>query len=71
MDSEPGYLRIATEEAFAPPELITLWRAMLADGTCDDVHEEAQARVRFRRQQLDVPEVRHLVQRRPCGRRVR
>ena len=29
MDSEPGYLRIATEEAFAPPELITLWRAML------------------------------------------
>ncbi len=36
MDSEPGYLRIATEEAFAPPELITLWRAMLGDGTCDD-----------------------------------
>jgi 5-carboxyvanillate decarboxylase len=35
MDSEPGYLRIATEEAFAPPELVTLWRAMLADGTCD------------------------------------
>ena len=29
MDSEPGYLRIATEEAFAPPELITLWRSML------------------------------------------
>ena len=36
MDSEPGYLRIATEEAFAPPELITLWRSMLEDGTCDD-----------------------------------
>ncbi len=36
MDSEPGYLRIATEEAFAPPELVRLWRAMLADGTCDD-----------------------------------
>jgi 5-carboxyvanillate decarboxylase len=36
MDSEPGYVRIATEEAFAPPELITLWRAMLDEGTCDD-----------------------------------
>ena len=36
MDTEPGYLRIATEEAFAPPELITLWRSMLEDGTCDD-----------------------------------
>ena len=39
MDSEPkepGYLRIATEEAFAPPELIALWRSMLEDGTCDD-----------------------------------
>ena len=36
MDSEPGYLRIATEEAFAPPELITLWRSMIEDGTCDD-----------------------------------
>src|SRR5712691_8050656 len=36
MDSEPGYLRIATEEAFAPPELIALWRSMLDDGTCDD-----------------------------------
>jgi 5-carboxyvanillate decarboxylase len=30
------YLRIATEEAFAPPELITLWRKMLDEGTCDD-----------------------------------
>ena len=31
-----GYLRIATEEAFAPPELITLWRDMIDKGTCDD-----------------------------------
>jgi hypothetical protein len=31
-----GYLRIATEEAFAPPELIALWRTMLERGTCDD-----------------------------------
>jgi 5-carboxyvanillate decarboxylase len=30
------YLRIATEEAFAPPELITLWRKMLDEGTYDD-----------------------------------
>jgi 2,3-dihydroxybenzoate decarboxylase len=30
------YLRIATEEAFAPPELIALWRDMLDRGTCDD-----------------------------------
>jgi 5-carboxyvanillate decarboxylase len=30
------YLRIATEEAFAPPELIALWRSMLEEGTCDD-----------------------------------
>jgi 5-carboxyvanillate decarboxylase len=36
MDTEPGYLRIATEEAFAPPELIAEWRSMLEDGTCDD-----------------------------------
>jgi 5-carboxyvanillate decarboxylase len=36
MQPEPGYLRIATEEAFAPPELITMWQSMLADGTCDD-----------------------------------
>jgi 5-carboxyvanillate decarboxylase len=27
------YLRIATEEAFAPPELMTLWREMLETGT--------------------------------------
>ena len=25
-----GYLRIATEEAFAPPELITMWRDMVS-----------------------------------------
>jgi 5-carboxyvanillate decarboxylase len=36
MTSDPGYLRIATEEAFAPPELIAMWQSMLADGTCDD-----------------------------------
>jgi 5-carboxyvanillate decarboxylase len=30
------YLRIATEEAFAPPELLALWRDMLDRGTCDD-----------------------------------
>lgn len=31
-----GYLRIATEEAFAPPELFVQWRDMLAAGTVDD-----------------------------------
>ena len=31
-----GYLRIATEEAFAPPELIKLWLEMIDSGTCDD-----------------------------------
>jgi 5-carboxyvanillate decarboxylase len=31
-----GYLRIATEEAFAPPELITRWREMLDTGAVDD-----------------------------------
>jgi hypothetical protein len=31
-----GYQRIATEEAFAPPELVAMWQSMLADGTCDD-----------------------------------
>jgi 2,3-dihydroxybenzoate decarboxylase len=35
-DTEPGYLRIVTEEAFAPPQLIAEWRSMLEDGTCDD-----------------------------------
>ena len=33
---ERAYLRIATEEASAPPELIALWRDMLDRGTCDD-----------------------------------
>lgn len=33
---QSGYLRIATEEAFAPPELIAQWREMLADGSVDD-----------------------------------
>jgi len=36
MTPDVGYLRIATEEAFAPPELVRLWRSMLAEGTCDD-----------------------------------
>ena len=31
-----GYLRIATEEAFAPPELIALWREMLRSGASDE-----------------------------------
>jgi 5-carboxyvanillate decarboxylase len=31
-----GYLRIATEEAFAPPEVMNQWRAMLARGDVDD-----------------------------------
>jgi 5-carboxyvanillate decarboxylase len=34
---ESGYLRIATEEAFAPPEMIAAWRAMVADGSVDDI----------------------------------
>ncbi|ROO87591.1 2,3-dihydroxybenzoate decarboxylase [Actinocorallia herbida] len=34
--SDRPYLRIATEEAFAPPELITLWRDGLSRGTIDD-----------------------------------
>jgi len=36
MDADVGYLRIATEEAFAPPELVSMWQTMLADGTVDD-----------------------------------
>jgi 5-carboxyvanillate decarboxylase len=36
MDSGVGYLRIATEEAFAPPELVSMWQQMLIDGTVDD-----------------------------------
>lgn len=31
-----GYLRIATEEAFAPPELLAAWREMLDTGSVDD-----------------------------------
>lgn len=31
-----GYLRIATEEAFAPPELVGEWRRMVRDGEVDD-----------------------------------
>jgi 5-carboxyvanillate decarboxylase len=31
-DRKPGYLRIATEEAFAPPELLGRWKAMLEKG---------------------------------------
>jgi 5-carboxyvanillate decarboxylase len=31
-----GYVRIATEEAFAPPELIATWRKMIETGSCDD-----------------------------------
>ena len=34
--TDHDYLRIATEEAFAPPELITLWRDMLDRGAIDD-----------------------------------
>src|SRR5215472_18185201 len=30
------YLRIATEEAFAPPELIATWRTMIDTGSHDD-----------------------------------
>jgi 5-carboxyvanillate decarboxylase len=33
---DPGYLRIATEEAFAPPELLALWREQLEAGAIDD-----------------------------------
>ena len=36
MDSAASYRRIATEEAFAPPELIVLWRTMLDQGSYDD-----------------------------------
>jgi len=31
-----GYLRIATEEAFAPPELIATWRTMIETGSYND-----------------------------------
>lgn len=36
IDTRP-YLRIATEEAWAPPEIIALYRRHLADGTIDDI----------------------------------
>jgi len=32
----PGYLRIATEEAFATPEILAAWREMLDSGSADD-----------------------------------
>lgn len=35
-EAGPGYLRIATEEAFAPPELVAMWRTMIETGSCDD-----------------------------------
>jgi 2,3-dihydroxybenzoate decarboxylase len=31
-DRKPGYLRIATEEAFAPPELLARWKAIIERG---------------------------------------
>jgi 2,3-dihydroxybenzoate decarboxylase len=33
---ERGYLRIATEEAFAPPELLAAWRGLLDAGAAGD-----------------------------------
>jgi 2,3-dihydroxybenzoate decarboxylase len=35
MPTQPNYLRIATEEAFAPPELIARYRKLLNDGYDD------------------------------------
>ena len=35
MTAQPGYLRIATEEAFAPPELLARYRRLLSDGYDD------------------------------------
>jgi 5-carboxyvanillate decarboxylase len=32
----PGYLRIATEEAFATPEIMAAWRELLDSGSVDD-----------------------------------
>jgi 5-carboxyvanillate decarboxylase len=32
MNNAPAYLRIATEEAYAPPELVQRWKALLANG---------------------------------------
>lgn len=31
-----GYLRIATEEAFATPEIVQIWLTMISDGSYDD-----------------------------------
>jgi len=36
MPTDKTYLRIATEEAFCPPELLDIYRRILADGTLDD-----------------------------------
>ena len=36
MSAGRDYLRIATEEAFAPPELIATWRTMIETGSYDD-----------------------------------
>ncbi len=33
---DPGYRRIATEEAWAPPELVNLYRRVIAEKTIDD-----------------------------------
>ena len=35
-NSRPGHLRIATEEAWATPEMLNLYRRMLAENTIDD-----------------------------------
>src|SRR5689334_21713796 len=32
----PNYQRIATEEAFAPPEILDRYRTLLNDGSCND-----------------------------------
>ena len=36
MTKEKPYLRIATEEAFCPPEMLDIYREILAEGTLDD-----------------------------------
>jgi 5-carboxyvanillate decarboxylase len=36
VSGDTGYLRIATEEAFAPPEMLAAWRDMLDSGSTDD-----------------------------------
>lgn len=37
LNSSPGYARIATEEAFAPPELINTWVQLLHEGNHPDI----------------------------------